>query len=336
MVVVGGVGGGGAVVTSDLDFDGTDNTGSGGIDNDLFLESYDANAGLRGKNHVSSPSVANRLGYAGYEWDDVLKAAHVRHRVYFPDIGRWSRRDPVGYAEGMDLYEYAAGEPITSLDPLGLDAGWARRPGNDPWGEYLGCGLDATLEWHGSWTLAERARLRLAIERAKHRAMNLINQINIINTSLSSCVFTELVPELNELQRRMKDFVALLDDQSKIIKVYQNNLGNNNEALTKSYRYFGMINANCELNNSPSPSDPNWLRMTLGQLAARMLHELSRIMEGPTDYDGTGKLYDLHNINTPDGYFYKDIADTAAYRVLLGAAKAKCKENKNECDTRSK
>jgi len=63
----------------------------------------------------------NRFGYAGYESDfasDLLM--HVRHRVYHAMLGRWTRRDPIGYVDGSNLYQYVASQPITDIDPMGL------------------------------------------------------------------------------------------------------------------------------------------------------------------------------------------------------------------------
>jgi RHS repeat-associated protein len=105
---------------SDLDFDGLDDWNSGGADGDLFYESYNANLGLGGTGRVSSPGVSNRTGYAGYQWDQTLGAYHVRYRVYLPDIGRWTRRDPLGYVDGMGLYEYVQSLAVLQTDPLGL------------------------------------------------------------------------------------------------------------------------------------------------------------------------------------------------------------------------
>jgi hypothetical protein len=44
---------------------------------------------------------------------------HVRHRVYLPESGRWSRRDPLGYVDGMGLYEYVKSSSILHRDPSG-------------------------------------------------------------------------------------------------------------------------------------------------------------------------------------------------------------------------
>jgi RHS repeat-associated protein len=69
---------------------------------------------------MSSLSVANRKGYAGYEFDEAARVYHVRHRVYMPDNGKWSRRDPLGYVDGMGLYEYVESQPAALSDFAGL------------------------------------------------------------------------------------------------------------------------------------------------------------------------------------------------------------------------
>ncbi|MBS0198571.1 MAG: hypothetical protein JSR77_17610 [Planctomycetes bacterium] len=50
--------------------------------------------------------VCVRKGYAGHELDPATRQCHVRHRVYLPAMGRWGRRDPAGYVDGAELYEY--------------------------------------------------------------------------------------------------------------------------------------------------------------------------------------------------------------------------------------
>ena len=84
-----------------------------------------------GRGMLSSSGVNNRRGYAGYEYDPTFQGAsvggrhiyHVRHRVYDADIGRWTRRDPLGYADGSltpSLYEYSYDTPVHLSDPYGL------------------------------------------------------------------------------------------------------------------------------------------------------------------------------------------------------------------------
>jgi len=63
--------------------------------------------------------VGNRRGYASYEHDGVNNVvAHVRNRVLLTNLGRWTRRDLLGYVDGMSAYGH---ESISSSppDPIG-------------------------------------------------------------------------------------------------------------------------------------------------------------------------------------------------------------------------
>ena len=59
----------------------------------------------------------NIIGYAGYIFNAESPGAAngyfytVRHRHYEPGLGRWRERDPLGYVDGMGLYEYVRGDP---------------------------------------------------------------------------------------------------------------------------------------------------------------------------------------------------------------------------------
>ena len=66
--------------------------------------------------------VGNRRGYAGYEFDSILayNVWHVRHRVLNSDLGRWMTKDPAGFVDGINLYQYGVNAPVDSIDPLGL------------------------------------------------------------------------------------------------------------------------------------------------------------------------------------------------------------------------
>ncbi len=62
---------------------------------------------------LSSTAVANRKGYAGYEHAPELAGTkwHVRNRVLDAELGRWTRRDPMGYHDGPNLYPYVFSSP---------------------------------------------------------------------------------------------------------------------------------------------------------------------------------------------------------------------------------
>jgi RHS repeat-associated protein len=72
---------------------------------------------------LSSTALFNRIGYAGYQADGILsenRIYHVRHRVFSTDLGRWTRRDPLGFHDGMGLYEYVGSMVVTMIDEDGL------------------------------------------------------------------------------------------------------------------------------------------------------------------------------------------------------------------------
>ncbi|MBC7834513.1 MAG: hypothetical protein H7Y88_05355, partial [Phycisphaerales bacterium] len=63
----------------------------------------------------------NSVGYDGYLFNKEFQVYTVRFRHYEPVLGRWLKRDPAGYVDGMSAYQFVGGRPTTSLDPMGLE-----------------------------------------------------------------------------------------------------------------------------------------------------------------------------------------------------------------------
>ena len=69
---------------------------------------------------VQSNYGANEIIFCGYRFDPETELYYVRNRTYSPILGRWLQRDPIGYAGGINLYEYVNGNSIIMSDPSGL------------------------------------------------------------------------------------------------------------------------------------------------------------------------------------------------------------------------
>ena len=58
--------------------------------------------------------------HQGGRYDAVSGTYHFRNRDFSPSLGRWVQQDPMGYVDGMSLYEYVRSGPVTAVDPHGL------------------------------------------------------------------------------------------------------------------------------------------------------------------------------------------------------------------------
>jgi RHS repeat-associated protein len=52
---------------------------------------------------------------------------YYRARYYHPELRRFLEPDPIGYADGMNLYTYAGNNPVMYVDPMGTCAAKAAR-----------------------------------------------------------------------------------------------------------------------------------------------------------------------------------------------------------------
>jgi len=84
-------------------------------------------------------------GYAftGREWDPETNLYYYRARYYDPKAGRFVSEDPAGTEGGLNLYSYAASNPLNLTDPFGL------KPG-DPYGSLDEAAIAAAKQYNGS------------------------------------------------------------------------------------------------------------------------------------------------------------------------------------------
>jgi RHS repeat-associated protein len=63
------------------------------------------------------------FGFAGGLYDPDTKLVRFGARDYDANAGRWTTKDPLGFASGeSNVYSYVEGDPVNLIDPSGLDA----------------------------------------------------------------------------------------------------------------------------------------------------------------------------------------------------------------------
>ncbi|HBI24099.1 MAG TPA: hypothetical protein DDX84_07865 [Nitrospiraceae bacterium] len=90
-------------------------------------------------------AIGNPYMFTGREYDPETGFYYYRARYYDPVWGRFLQRDPLGYVDGMNLYEYVRGNAANSVDSLGLQR--AGNPVMGPPDEVSGGGGGRGYGW---------------------------------------------------------------------------------------------------------------------------------------------------------------------------------------------
>ncbi len=73
-----------------------------------------------GKLLAKTGSLEQPFGFSTKRYNAPVGMVQYEARNYFPPIGRWDSRDPLGEAGGLNLYAFVGNNPVNWVDPWGL------------------------------------------------------------------------------------------------------------------------------------------------------------------------------------------------------------------------
>jgi RHS repeat-associated protein len=91
-----------------------------------------------GKVMIQTGALDQPYKFSTKRYDEKTGLSYYGYRYYSPALGRWMTRDPLEEAGGINLYEFVKNNPLSFVDPFGLEEVFC---GPTPWGTDECCAL---------------------------------------------------------------------------------------------------------------------------------------------------------------------------------------------------
>jgi len=127
-------------------------------------------------NFLFQSAYGNTRLWTGQQYQPDIGLYLFPKRTYMPSIGRFLQRDPLGYVDGMNQYEYVGSSPTNGIDPLGLSF-----LGYDSWGDWFSSiGEGAKTLFTGNNDLRLLNEHNRAIQARQHQqAIAIANKLSV-------------------------------------------------------------------------------------------------------------------------------------------------------------
>ena len=150
----------------------------------------------------------NHFGYTGQMYDSATASNKFLFREYNATTGRFNGRDPIGYGDGMGMYQYTHNNPANGIDLLGLNDCDPAAPDKDL-GDHIVDLNNSTPQW---W-LSNIASNINSITTATQSSMLNQNWNNMVNLAEKIAGTTRATHKLN----LMNNLKALVNERSAIL-----------------------------------------------------------------------------------------------------------------------